>query len=183
MVRFSWIIVHFSGFESIKNACRYFEVSFHVFIFFVWKFASNFCVYRYRKDNKILILLANISYAAPVILTSLWIKPISRDYLTVRIFSGMTKPMYEFIDIYQSIVNYEILFFFHRMSADTFDSLRLIVVISIILLKLGLMPIYFQSYLDLAVQRLEMQRKEAGRISNKEFQKKVIQRRFWSIFQ
>ncbi|XP_011497801.1 PREDICTED: transmembrane protein 161B [Ceratosolen solmsi marchali] len=107
---------------------------------------------RYHKDNKLLLILANLSYVFPLILVSLWIKPISRDYLTVRIFSGMTKPL---------------------MTASVFESLRLIVIIIAVVLKIILMPVYLQSYLNLAHQRLEIQKKEAGRISNIEFQKKI----------
>ena len=60
------------------------------------------------------------------------------------------------------------------MTASTFETLRLVAVIVTVVLKLALMPLYFQSYLNLALQRLEAQKKEAGRISNTEFQKKVF---------
>lgn len=36
------------------------------------------------------------------------------------------------------------------------------------------MPVYLQAYLNLAYDRLEEQKKEAGRITNIELQKKVI---------
>jgi hypothetical protein len=65
------------------------------------------------------------------------------------------------------------MFNFSRMTATVFESLRLIVIVIAIILKILLMPIYLQSYLNLARQRLEIQKKEAGRISNIEFQKKV----------
>ncbi|XP_043461883.1 transmembrane protein 161B [Leptopilina heterotoma] len=107
---------------------------------------------RYNKDRKILMLLANMSYASPLLLVSLWFKPISRDYLTIRVFSGMTEPL---------------------MTPAAFESARLIAIIFVVLLKLALMPLYLQSYLNLANQRLEIQKKEAGRISNIELQKKI----------
>ncbi|XP_051171489.1 transmembrane protein 161B [Leptopilina boulardi] len=107
---------------------------------------------RYYKNRKILTLLANMSYASPLLLVSLWFKPISRDYLTIRIFSGMTEPL---------------------MTPAAFESARLIAIIAVVLLKLALMPLYLQSYLNLANQRLEIQKKEAGRISNIELQKKI----------
>ncbi|XP_076301078.1 transmembrane protein 161-like emei [Lasioglossum baleicum] len=107
---------------------------------------------RYNKDRKLLLLLSNISYASPLLLISLWIKPISRDYLTVRIFSGMNQPL---------------------MTSSAFESMRLIAIIVAVLLKLILMPMYLQSYLNLAVQRLENQKKEAGRIKNVDLQKKI----------
>ncbi|KAJ8682434.1 hypothetical protein QAD02_018226 [Eretmocerus hayati] len=112
----------------------------------------HFDTLRYHKDNKLLLLLANFSYVTPLILATLWIKPISRDYLTVRIFSGMTKPI---------------------MTPSAFESMRLIAIVVTVLLKLALMPTYLQAYLNLSSQRLEVQRKEAGRISNVDFQKKI----------
>lgn len=107
---------------------------------------------RYYKDQKLLLLIANISYASPLLLVSLWIKPVSRDYLTIRIFTGMNEPL---------------------MTASAFESMRLIVIVIAVLLKLVLMPMYLQSYLNLAVQRLENQKKEAGRITNVDLQKKI----------
>ncbi|XP_012345109.1 transmembrane protein 161B isoform X2 [Apis florea] len=109
-------------------------------------------ILRYYKDQKLLLLIANISYASPLLLISLWIKPISRDYLTIRIFSGMSGPL---------------------MTTSTFESMRLIAIIVAVLLKFLLMPIYLQSYLNLAMQRLENQKKEAGRITNIDLQKKI----------
>ncbi|XP_076166197.1 transmembrane protein 161B-like [Ptiloglossa arizonensis] len=107
---------------------------------------------RYYKDQKLLILIANISYVSPLLLVSLWIKPISRDYLTVRIFTGMNGPL---------------------MTSPAFESMRLIAIIVAVLLKFTLMPMYLQSYLNLAVQRLENQKKEAGRIKNVDLQRKI----------
>lgn len=41
------------------------------------------------------------------------------------------------------------------------------------LTKLALMPWYLQAYLDMAYHRTEAQKKEAGRVTNIEYQKKV----------
>lgn len=60
------------------------------------------------------------------------------------------------------------------MTSDAFDSMRLIAIIVVVLLKLSFMPMYFQSYLNLAEQRLEKQKKESGRITNVDLQKKVM---------
>jgi len=59
------------------------------------------------------------------------------------------------------------------MTAARFESLRLIIIVVASLLKIVLMPVYLQSYLNLAIQRLEIQKKEAGRITNIDLQKKV----------
>lgn len=59
------------------------------------------------------------------------------------------------------------------MTVARFESLRLITIVVVGLLKIVFMPIYLQSYLNLAIQRLEIQKKEAGRITNVDLQKKV----------
>lgn len=48
---------------------------------------------KYCEGNKLMKVLLNVSFALPFILVVLWIKPISRDYLTIRVFSGMNGPM------------------------------------------------------------------------------------------
>lgn len=59
------------------------------------------------------------------------------------------------------------------MTSPAFESMRLIAIIVAVLLKFTLMPMYLQSYLNLAVQRFENQKKEAGRIKNVDLQRKV----------
>lgn len=59
------------------------------------------------------------------------------------------------------------------MTPETFESVRLLAIIFSVVLRMCLMPIYLQAYLNLAYDRVEDQKKEAGRITNKEFQQKV----------
>lgn len=59
------------------------------------------------------------------------------------------------------------------MTDSAFDSMRLIAVVVVTLHRLCLMPLYLQAYLNMAYQRVQEQRKEAGRITNREFQEKV----------
>ena len=59
------------------------------------------------------------------------------------------------------------------MGSDTFDALRIVLVVVVACVRLGLMPYYLQSYLNLAYDKIEAQKKESGRISNKDLQKKV----------
>lgn len=103
---------------------------------------------RYCKERKMLRLLLNINFALPFLLVLLWIRPVSRDYLTTRIFSGMDSPL---------------------MTPQMFESMRLIIIIIAVLLRMVLMPIYLQAYLNLAYDRIEEQKKEAGRITNAEY--------------
>lgn len=62
---------------------------------------------------------------------------------------------------------------FHRLTSHGFESLRLYTIVIAVLLRLSLMPVYLQAYLNMAYHRLEEQKKEAGRITNTELQKKV----------
>jgi hypothetical protein len=59
------------------------------------------------------------------------------------------------------------------MTSDAFDTLRLVLVIATVILRLVLMPVYLQAYLNMAHTRLEEQKKEVGRISNTDLQKRV----------
>ncbi|XP_068631234.1 transmembrane protein 161B [Battus philenor] len=107
---------------------------------------------RYYGDNKMKALLLNINFAMPFVLALLWIRPITRHYLTVRVFSGMTKPL---------------------MTSQGFDTLRLVMIVASVVVRLVLMPRQLQAYLDMAQRRLDLQKKEAGRITNIELQKKI----------
>ncbi|XP_055625643.1 transmembrane protein 161B [Toxorhynchites rutilus septentrionalis] len=107
---------------------------------------------KFCQDRIWLKCLLNLSFAMPFLLVLLWIKPISRDYLTVRVFSGMSAPI---------------------LSPEAFESIRLAAVIFAVLLRFVLMPVYLQAYLNLAYSRTEEQKKEAGRITNVELQKQI----------
>lgn len=48
---------------------------------------------KYCKESPFKRFMLNLSFALPFLLVLLWIKPISRDYLTVRVFAGMDKPL------------------------------------------------------------------------------------------
>lgn len=59
------------------------------------------------------------------------------------------------------------------MTPSAFETFRLVAVVFTVLLRLVLMPIYLQAYLNLAYDRVEEQKKEAGRITNQEYQRKI----------
>lgn len=59
------------------------------------------------------------------------------------------------------------------MTLDQFEGLRCWVVVLVVVQRLCMMPIFMQSYLNMAQERLEQQKKEAGRITNKDLQKQV----------
>lgn len=103
-------------------------------------------------DKPFMRMLFHTSFIAPLIVSLLWIKPIARDYFTARIFPGTTSVL---------------------MSPDTFDTTRLLIIVGVVLLRIYLMPIYLQSYLNMAHDRVAELRKEAGRISNIDLQRRV----------
>jgi hypothetical protein len=109
-------------------------------------------LFRYCSDSRLQRFLLNTSFASPFLLVLLWVKPVSRDYLTDRIFHGMAAPV---------------------MTEHAFETMRLILIVVAVLLRLALMPTYLQAYLNMAYHRIEEQKKEAGRITNTELQKKV----------
>ncbi|XP_058462810.1 transmembrane protein 161B [Malaya genurostris] len=107
---------------------------------------------KFCQDKLWLKIALNLSFATPFLLVLLWIKPLSRDYLSVRIFSGMSAPL---------------------LSSEAFETIRLGAVVFAVLLRFVLMPVYLQAYLNLAYDRIEDQKKEAGRITNVDLQKKI----------
>lgn len=107
---------------------------------------------KFCQDRAWLKFLLNLSFAMPFLLILLWIKPLSRDYLTVRVFKGMATPI---------------------LSEEAFETIRLGAVVFAVLLRFLLMPVYLQAYLNLAYHRIEEQKKEAGRITNVDLQKKI----------
>lgn len=62
---------------------------------------------------------------------------------------------------------------FLRMTLEQFESLRCWVVVLVVVQRLYMMPMFMQAYLNMAQERLEQQKKEAGRITNKDLQKQV----------
>ncbi|XP_045623858.1 transmembrane protein 161B [Procambarus clarkii] len=107
---------------------------------------------RYCTESKVLKLLFHISFVAPLFLVTMWIKPISRRYFTEYTLPGRAHPL---------------------MSSDTFDILRIVLILVVGVVRLGMMPYYLQSYLNLAYEKIEAQKKESGRITNKDLQKKI----------
>ncbi|XP_065216024.1 transmembrane protein 161B [Planococcus citri] len=107
---------------------------------------------KYCGERKWLQLVLHINFISPLILVLLWIRPISHEYFTSRIFYGMHKPL---------------------MSIKSFESLRLILVVVCMLLRLCVMPIYLQAYLNMAYERTRALKTEVGKITNIDLQKKV----------
>lgn len=59
------------------------------------------------------------------------------------------------------------------MSEDTFDTMRLWIIILLCALRLAMMRSHLQAYLNLAQKCMDQMKKEAGRISTIDLQKMV----------
>ncbi|XP_014669400.1 PREDICTED: transmembrane protein 161B-like isoform X2 [Priapulus caudatus] len=106
---------------------------------------------KYCADNFILRLLLHVNFLSPLIVMLLWIKPIGRE-----IFTQVTWGKYGIL-----------------MSSDGYESFRLWAVVAMVTLRLCLLTLHLQAYLNLAYDRVQLMSKEAGRISSTELQRMV----------
>merc|ERR1712128_197432 len=110
-------------------------------------------VLRYAGDHARSTVIHHIGFIAPLVLTTLWVKPLTRDPLTVRLYKGMTEPL---------------------MSSAQFETMRLYLVALTVLYRLVIMPSYLQAYLNLAYDKIQELKQETGKISNLDLQRRVI---------
>ena len=128
-------------------------------------------VLRYSGDSHRSNVLYHIGFIAPLLVTTLWVRPLTRDPLTVNLYKGMKTPL---------------------MSGEQFETVRLYLVCLTVLYRLLIMPTYLQAYLNIAYDKVmylshsqatllyvfnvevaEL-KQEAGKISNLELQRKVV---------
>nr|CAG4643134.1 EOG090X04CK [Ilyocryptus agilis] len=107
---------------------------------------------KYCGERKMLKMLIYLNLVSPFLLSLLWVRPLARHYFSTRIFGNMEKPL---------------------MSDQSFDSMRLWLCLILSVLRIVSAPACFQAYLNLAQGKIESLKKEAGRISNIELQRKV----------
>ncbi|XP_076466101.1 transmembrane protein 161B-like [Babylonia areolata] len=106
---------------------------------------------KYHKENFVLQVLLHINYMLPVVIILLWVKPIGRDFLCGGgAFWGNQ-------------------YLFHNQ----FDALRLLVVVGTCVARILFMPLFMQSHLNMAHEKVERMKKESGRIGSLELQKMV----------
>lgn len=105
---------------------------------------------KLNSDSKLMKLILNFSFIAPLFIILLWIRPVSRAYLTERVFRGST-----------------------IMTPKTFESCRILFIFFFIAVRFSLIHKYLQAYLNLAPTRLTKLRKEAGKITNHELKKLI----------
>ncbi|XP_068781408.1 transmembrane protein 161B isoform X4 [Struthio camelus] len=96
--------------------------------------------------------LLHINFLAPLLMVLLWVKPITKDYIMNPPLGKESVPL---------------------MSEDTFDTMRLWIIILLCALRLAMMRSHLQAYLNLAQKCVDQMKKEAGRISTVDLQKMV----------
>ncbi|XP_027889836.1 transmembrane protein 161B isoform X1 [Xiphophorus couchianus] len=96
--------------------------------------------------------LLYINFLSPLIMVLLWVKPITKDYILNPTLGKQSVPL---------------------MSEQTYDSLRLWVIILMCVLRLVMMRHHLQAYLNLAQKGVDQMKKEAGRISTVDLQKMI----------
>lgn len=96
--------------------------------------------------------LLYINFLSPLIMVLLWVKPITKDYILNPTLGKESVPL---------------------MSEQTYDTLRLWVIILMCVLRLAMMRHHLQAYLNLAQKGVDQMKKEAGRISTVDLQKMI----------
>lgn len=115
---------------------------------------------RYRQDSPMTRLLIHFNLFSPLLIVVLWIKPAVRDVLVEgRLLRNKGS----------------------LMTDATFETLRVYIVLIICFLRFCLMRQYLQSYLNLAFQRSQELRKEAGKILNTEYQKIIARVYYYMV--
>ena len=74
-------------------------------------------------ESSVRAVLLHIGFILPLILTTFWVRPLTRDPLTVKIYRNMSTPL---------------------MTEDEFESLRLYLIMFTVLYRLFIMPTYLQ---------------------------------------
>ncbi|KAF7200090.1 transmembrane protein 161B [Nothobranchius furzeri] len=96
--------------------------------------------------------LLHINFLSPLIILLLWVTPITKDYIMNPSLGKDSVPL---------------------MTEQTYDTLRLWVIILMCMLRLAMMRHQLQAYLNLAQKSVDQMKKEAGRISIVDLQKMV----------
>lgn len=106
---------------------------------------------RFASENPFKQLLLYTNMIFPLFISLLWIKPIMREYLVKRDYNG------------RRII----------VDDETFDTIRIVVILVFCLFRFILLPTHLQSHLNTAHDKILALRKEAGRISTRELQQMV----------
>ncbi|XP_006820099.1 transmembrane protein 161B-like [Saccoglossus kowalevskii] len=111
---------------------------------------------KYSKDTPMKQVFLHINFLMPFLVTLAWIKPISRDYIQDpslgKKLTGHKEPI---------------------LTDEGFELSRMVFILLLCLLRVLLFNTHLQAYLNMAYERIENMKKEAGRISSIDLQRKV----------
>ncbi|XP_076806624.1 transmembrane protein 161B-like [Clavelina lepadiformis] len=118
---------------------------------------------RYSKGNAFTQFLLHLNFFAPAAIALMWIKPIVRDLIRdPRIGLGRSEDVSP------------------MLTDSQFEIMRILFIICICFLRLALLRIHLQAYLNIAYEKMMKLRKESGMITNIELQK-IITRVFYYL--
>ncbi|XP_020601398.1 transmembrane protein 161B-like [Orbicella faveolata] len=111
----------------------------------------------YCKETRVMLVLLHVNYLAPLFLVLLWVTPIVQGPLMAGSWNTdsddkQTEPV---------------------LTEKGYSNFRFILLLLFCVLRLSLVWRHLQSYLDMAHERIEKMKKETGRITNVELQRKV----------
>ncbi|XP_006004005.1 transmembrane protein 161A [Latimeria chalumnae] len=107
---------------------------------------------RMTADQPMIQVLLHLSFLSPVMVVLMWVKPVARDFL-------MKAPLGK-----ESV---------QLMSSSTYNSVRLWTIVVLCLLRFAMTRYHLQAYLNLANRWVDQMKREAGRITTIEIQRKV----------
>ena len=113
---------------------------------------------KYARESRIKQFLLHLNFILPFVIVLLWIKPIGRDVLCGKHWRAT----------------------YRHLQESQFETVRLLLIGVMFLLRLCLMPTHLQAHLNTAYEKVENLKKETGRISASEFQK-LIARIFYYL--
>ena len=106
---------------------------------------------RYAKERPFRVLALHVNFVLPLLLALLWIRPAVKDHLTA---SSENKPT-------------------PIMSEDEFHTMRLWSVVLFCAFRFALTILHLQAHLNMAYDRAQKLKREAGRITNTEYKKMI----------
>ncbi|PIK49302.1 putative transmembrane protein, partial [Apostichopus japonicus] len=109
---------------------------------------------RHYSGQRFVILCLHVSFLFPLFISLMWVKPVARAYFKSpsigESYDGVSQPL---------------------MTDETFDLIRLSLIPVFCILRFCLTTVHLQSHLNMAKERFDNMKTEAGRISSVDLQK------------
>ncbi|KAK3098521.1 hypothetical protein FSP39_020286 [Pinctada imbricata] len=106
---------------------------------------------KYSQENYFKQVILHLNFILPVVILFLWVKPIARQVICATHWKSKYKVLGE----------------------AEFESIRILLFSFLLIIRLLLMPMHLQGYLNMAYENIENMRKESGRISALELQRSI----------